>query len=150
GVLQEGSLGLSTLPRLGPEEGGGSEQVEALASLFAGFRVFDVDVHAICNRQDEAPAPILSNDASNLTAYLRYLLLNEPDLFDQLQVDARSFLPGLERLEFAAVGGSSSGYVLQLIERGLSDPTELYEASFGSIRALALLALLYDPRPPKL
>lgn len=39
---------------------------------------------------------------------------------------------------------------MQLVEKGLSDPTELYEASYGSIRALALLALLYDPKPPKL
>jgi len=102
------------------------------------------------NRQDEAPSPILSNDASNLTAYLRHLLLHDPDLFDQLQRDARSFLPGLERLEFAPVGGASSGHVLQLVEKGLHGPTELHEASPGSIRALALLALLYDPRPPKL
>jgi predicted ATPase len=150
GVLQEGSLGLSTLPRLGPEEGGGSEQVEALASLFASFRIFDVDVNAIRSRQDEGPSSILENDASNLAGYLRHLHDNERDLFLELEQDARSFIPGLVSLDFATVGGASSGFVLQLHEHGLDGATELYEASYGSIRSLALLALLYDPKPPKL
>lgn len=92
GVLQEGSLGLSTLPRLGPEEGGGSEQVEALASLFASFRVFDVDVNAIWSRQDDTASSLLENDASNLAAYMRYLHDNELNLFEALERDARMFI----------------------------------------------------------
>jgi predicted ATPase len=40
--------------------------------------------------------------------------------------------------------------VLNLVEAALPGSTKLQEASYGSIRALALLALLYDPSPPRL
>jgi predicted ATPase len=149
-VLQEGSLGLSTLPRLGPEEGGGGEQVEALASLFASFRVFDVNVDAIKYNRDVSVSSRLRNDASNLAGYLEYLREFDKERFTQLKADARLFIPGLEEIEIDTIGGSSTSSVVRLKEHGLRDSTELADASFGSVRALALLALLYDPKPPKL
>ncbi|MGH3569492.1 MAG: AAA family ATPase [Pseudonocardia sp.] len=149
-ILQEGSLGLSTLPRLGPEEGGGSEQVEALASLFASFRVFDVNVDAIRKSRDELMSPRLYNDASNLASYMQHLKEFDPERFALLEEDARLFIPGLEELEVGSIGGASTASVVRLREHGLKNLTELAEASYGSIRAIALLALLYDPRPPKL
>ncbi len=59
-------------------------------------------------------------------------------------------MPGLQELVLGTQGGSRLATVLQLRERGLAGVTDLADASFGSIRALALLALLYDPHPPKL
>ncbi|WP_341720389.1 AAA family ATPase [Micromonospora sp. FIMYZ51] len=69
--LREGSLGLSTLPKLSPEDGG--EQVEALANLFASFRVFDVDVPAARRPSHEPTSERLRNDGSNLAAFLAFL-----------------------------------------------------------------------------
>ncbi|WP_431936938.1 AAA family ATPase [Micromonospora sp. RP3T] len=146
--LREGSLGLSTLPKLSPEDGG--EQVEALANLFASFRVFDVDVAAARRPSQERASDSLHNDASNLAAFLAFLADRHADRFDALQRDARAFIPGLERLDFTPIGGAGEGTVLSLVERGLAGSTTLQEASYGSIRALALLALLYDPSPPRL
>lgn len=146
--LREGSLGLSTLPKLSPEDGG--EQVEALANLFASFRVFDVDVAAARNPAPERVSERLRNDGSNLAAFLAFLADRHPDRFDALQRDAATFIPGLNRLEFTPIGGASEGTLLTLVERGLPGATTLGEASYGSIRALALLALLYDPSPPRL
>lgn len=146
--LREGSLGLSTLPKLSPGEGG--EQVEALADLFASFRVFDVDVAAARRPSTERTSERLRNDAANLAAFLAFLADEHTDRFDALQRDARTFIPGLEKLEFLPIGGAGEGTVLTLVERGLPGATTLQEASYGSIRALALLALLYDPAPPRL
>lgn len=146
--LREGSLGLATLPRLGPEQGG--EQVDALAELFASFRVFDVDVAKVRIPQDADDASRLDDDASNLAPFLFNLATKHQDSFASLVRDARAFVPGLEDLAFHTVGGASDATVLRLQERGLRDQTDLADASFGSIRALALLALLYDPRPPRL
>ncbi|WP_307821015.1 AAA family ATPase [Micromonospora humidisoli] len=146
--LREGSLGLSTLPKLSPEDGG--EQVEALADMFASFRVFDVDVAAARQPSQERASERLHDDASNLAAFLAFLADRHPDRFDALQRDARAFIPGLERLQFTAIGGAGEGTVLTLVEQGLSGATTLQEASYGSIRALALLSLLYDPSPPRL
>ncbi|MFV2098628.1 AAA family ATPase [Micromonospora sp. LOL_014] len=148
GNLREGSLGLSTLPKLGAKEGG--EQVEALADMFASFRVFDIDVAAARLPSTEQRSRQLANDASNLASFLGYLADEHSDQFAALKRDARAFIPGLEALQFRPIGGAGEGTVLTLVERGLPGATTLQEASYGSIRALALLALLYDPAPPRL
>ncbi|MDQ1289512.1 MAG: hypothetical protein QG622_3078 [Actinomycetota bacterium] len=146
--LSEGTLALATLPRLGPTEGG--EQVEALADLFATFRVFDVDVRRARQPSLLTEEARLLNDASNLSSFLNFLSRSYPEQFAQLEEDARHFIPGLTSLEFVEAGGSGEATYLTLVESGLGDRTPLADASFGSIRALALLALLYDPQPPKL
>ncbi|MFI7080330.1 AAA family ATPase [Micromonospora sp. NPDC049903] len=146
--LREGSLGLALLPRISPDDGG--EQVEALANLFASFRVFDVDVAAARRPSEQQVSERLLNDASNLAPFLAYLALEHRDRFASLQRDARAFIPGLQSLEFTPIGGAGHGVVLNLVETGLRGSTHLQEASYGSIRALALLALLYDPAPPRL
>ncbi|MEU1759812.1 AAA family ATPase [Micromonospora sp. NPDC005223] len=146
--VREDSLGLSLLPRLSPEQGGA--RVEELADLFASFRVFDVDVPAARQPAQEEISDRLSGDASNLAAFLFYLARDHSDRFAELHRDVRAFLPGVESLEFTPIGGAGSGVVLNLVETGLRGSTRLREASFGSIRALALLALLYDPAPPQL
>jgi len=146
--LREGSLGLSTLPKLSAAEGG--EQVEALGDLFASFRVFDVDVAAARRPSTEQVSAELADDASNLAAFLAYLGTEHPERFGALQRDAQAFIPGLESLDFTPIGGAGEGMVLTLAERELPGATTLREASYGSVRALALLALLYDPAPPRL
>jgi predicted ATPase len=146
--LREGSLGLATLPKLDPDKGG--EQVDALANLFAGFRVYDVDVAAARRPSEEKASRRLNDDASNLAAFLIYIADEHPQVFSALQEDACAFVPGLEEIQFRPIGGAAAGTVVQLKERSLDGYTELSEASFGSIRALSLLALLYDPAPPRL
>jgi predicted ATPase len=146
--LRGESLGLSLLPKLSPADGG--EWVEALADLFASFRVFDVDVPAVRRPSQEQVSDRLSNDASNLAPFLSYLAQEHGERFAALHRDARAFIPGLDSLEFTPIGGAGHGLVLNLVEAGLRGSTQLQEASYGSIRALALLALLYDPSPPRL
>lgn len=146
-LLQQESLGLSTLPRLAPDRGG--EQVSNIADLFSTFRVFDVNVQVA--RQ---PSPVrlgerLQPDAANLAAFLHNLSADE-STFRDLEDDARAMIPGLSRLHFRPIGGAEEAVAVELAEKGLRDRTPLADASYGSIRALALLALLYDPAPPLL
>jgi predicted ATPase len=146
-LLRQDSLGLSTLPRLATEEGGG--EVRRMAELFESFRVFDVNV-----RSARAPSYLeeggtLDHDASNLAAFLLGLSHDE-ELFGDLQEDARAFIPGLKRLVFRSVGGPDEAVAVELEEHGLAETTTLREASFGTVRALAILAMLYDPDPPAL
>lgn len=105
--LREGSLGLSTLPKLVAEDD--AELVEELADLFASFRVFDVDVAAARRPSQERISERLSNDASNLAPFLAYLAQEHPDRFAALHRDARSFIPGLASLEFTPIGGGWRG-----------------------------------------
>lgn len=149
-LLQEQSLALSTLPRLAFKEGG--EQMAQLADLFKSFRVFDVDVRAA-----RAPAPVdpgeqrvvLAQNASNLSAFL-HQLSRDKALFRNLIEDARAMIPGFKKLHFRAIGGARAAVVAEIEERWLPGRTPLAAASFGTIRALAMLAMLYDPEPPAL
>jgi predicted ATPase len=144
--LRQGSLGLSTLPKLADDEGG--VEVRRMAELFEGFRVFDIDV-AAAREPARVTGERLADDASNLAAFLLFLS-RDPDLWNRVHEDARQIIPGLQAIEFDPVGGPSRAVAVGLREQGLRNTTSLADASYGSIRALALIALLYDPDPPKI
>ncbi|WP_375755561.1 AAA family ATPase [Corallococcus exercitus] len=145
--LRSDSLGLSTLPRLAASSGG--DEVRKVAELFSTFRVFDVDARAARLPSAVSATPTLQADASNLAAFLNYLRQDEEN-FERLQDDARVIVPGLVRIHFRNVGGAEEAVAIELEESGLRGRTTLAEASFGTVRALAFLALLYDPQPPQL
>lgn len=144
--LRRDSLGLSTLPRLSPDEGG--EEIARMASLFSTFRVLDIDVAAARRPSRLSSGPLEAN-ASNLSSFL-VRLAEDDEIFADYLDDARDMIPGLRDIMFEAIGGSSEAVVVKLQERGLRDATDLADASYGTIRVLALLAALYDPEPPML
>lgn len=144
--LRSDSLALSTLRRLPPDEGG--EEVDRFARLFTTFRIFNVDVERARQPGRLVPAS-LDWDASNLASALMGIAA-DGDRFQDLLEDAFAMVPGLEGIEFEDVGGASPAVAVKLVERGLRDSTYLQDASFGTVRILALLAVLYDPDPPLL
>ncbi|MFD8736108.1 AAA family ATPase [Streptomyces sp. NPDC059618] len=141
------SSGLSTLPRLGPSDGG--DEVTRVADRLSSFRVFDVDVEAARQptRLHGADFAALSPHAENLAGFLIHLSGRE-ETWNDLVADARTVLPHLESIEFEEVGGSTDQLTVVLRERGLRRLTPLAYASYGTVRLLGLLALLYDPDPP--
>lgn len=147
--LAKGSSALSTLPRLGPDEGG--QQVGQLAELFLTFRVFDVDVSRARLPSRVIPSDTtLASDASNLAPFLLELRRRDPGRFEQLCNDLRYVVPGFDELRFVPVGGAAEAVAVGFTESGLPGVTMLADASFGTVRALALLAMLHDPAPPKM
>lgn len=143
--LRESSLGLTTLPKLADNEGG--LEIAKIADLFAELRVFDVNVDAARLPARDSGGP-LESDASNLADFLWQL--SATDQFEDLLDDAREIVPGLLDIGFEPVGGSLFAHEVVLKEAGLRDRTSLADASYGTVRALALLALLYDPAPPQM
>ncbi len=146
--LAQGSAALSTLPKLGDAHGG--KQVRELAELFTTFRVFDVDAGLARLPAPMAQANVLDPRGANLAAFLYGLSLRERGVFELLEADLRRVLPGFRNLDFKTVGGPTSAIEVGIVEKGLSGVTPLAFASFGTIRALALLAMLHDPAPPRL
>jgi predicted ATPase len=141
------SSGLSTLPRLSDDAGG--SEVSTVARKLASFRVFDV-------RVDDARRPSrlpgfgepLGDDAANLAAFLLNLSRRDEEAWQQLVEDAATVLPQLDGIDFDYPGGGAREVSIVLRERGLRRATPLADASYGTIRLLGLLALLYDPEPP--
>lgn len=143
------SSGLSTLPRLSDESGG--TEVATVAERLASFRVFDVHV-AEARRASRLPRyrEPLEEDASNLASFLLMLSRNYEQTWRNLVEDATSVLPNLQDIRFDFPSGAAREVVVVLDEIGLRRPTQLADASYGTIRLLGLLALLYDQDPPAL
>ncbi len=146
--LDAESSGLSTLPRLGKAEG--ADEVAALAALLRTFRVFEIDADAARQPSANGKSTQLQPNASNLASFLTYLSEKHPETFADLEDDLARMIPGVKKIHLRPVGGAIAGSVIELGEAGLSGRTPLGAASLGTIRALALLAMLHDPSPPKL
>lgn len=153
--LSNASSGLSTLPRLGKGEGG--EQISALSDLLTTFRVFEVNVDRArrpsvgVDGDASNSAVVLNSNASNIAAFLQWLEHAHEDVFDQYQEDLAAIAPSVKKVRIKKIGGvHESAVAIQLEERGVKGLTNLSEASFGTVRAMGLLAMLHDPRPPRL
>jgi predicted ATPase len=147
GIKKESS-GLSTLPRLSDDEGGA--EVSAVAAKLAGFRVYDVHVDTARRPAKPRIEPVvpLENNAGNLSFFLYSMSHFEPEIWESLVEDARTVLPLLDGIEFQPTANAE--ITALLVERGLRQPTPLADASYGTIRLLGLLAMLYEPDPPAL
>jgi predicted ATPase len=138
------------LPRLS-DEGGGAE-VATVAERLASFRVFDVSVDAARqpSRYPRNAMEALDDDAANVAAFLLALRGQDEGAWSRLVEDATDVLPQLDGIDFQFPSGAGREVVVVLQERGLRRRTQLADASYGTIRLLGLLALLYDPSPPAL
>jgi predicted ATPase len=131
--------------------------VSVFADRLASFRVFDMDVSAARRaarvpRFDEFADEFseLREDASDLASFLLVLSRTHEESWQRLVEDATSVLPNLRDIRFDLPSGAAREVVVMLEEAGLRRPTQLADASYGTVRLLGLLALLYDPNPPAL
>lgn len=92
----------------------------------------------------------LNDDSSNLADALYTLDQRHPERFSALLDDAQRCLPGLKSIIFQPVQGSAPQVSVHLVESGLSEPVALADVSFGTVRLLALLCALHDPKPAAL
>jgi predicted ATPase len=139
------TTGLATLPKFSDDEGG--LEIRSFTELLSGLRVIEPDV----NRAREPARSFeasLAPDASNLAEALERLRTVDPDAFELLKHDLARCLPGLRDILLVPAGGSARAMTVHLVESGLSAPIGLADASFGTVRLLALLTALHEPEPP--
>jgi predicted ATPase len=146
--VSDQALGLALVPQLGADRGGA--EVRKIQELFTTFRVFDINAGAARAPSEVTTSGPLRSDAGNLAAFLTRLQRNAPDVFDELCSDARDMVPGLKELRFRAIGGAEESVAVEIVDDHLTGATPLSHASFGTVRALSLLAMLHDPEPPLL
>ena len=139
------ATGLATLPDWSDEEGG--EGIRLLAQFLSDIRILEPDMQAARQPSRIIPGP-LADDASNLASALHNLAVSEPDSFAILEDEVRECLPGLDAIEFELLGGPSRAVMVVLRERGVRMPIELADASFGTVRLLALLTALHESDQP--
>ncbi len=144
-VASSQTTGLATLPKLADEDGGLA--IRNFADFLSEIRVLEPNVEE-ARRPARPGSGRLSGDASNLADALMALRRRDEDAFGQLVNDMRLCLPGLQDIEFKAVGGPAGAQSVQLREQGLIRSIDLADASFGTVRLLALLTALHEPDPP--
>jgi predicted ATPase len=146
-IIEGEATGLGTLRRFGASYG--SSEWNAFAELVEDLRLFEIEVEKARTPSD-LDSIRLRPDGSNLAAFLHRMSNEEPDLLEQIKDDVRNVLPGFEDFVFQVIGGADEAVRLELKERNLRDTTALGRASFGTVRAIALFAMLSDPNPPAL
>ena len=146
--VQGQSSGLSTLRKLGEEYG--ASQVEALAQVFETLRLFEVDVESVRRPARSASPSHLAPNGSNVAHFLQWLAHSHTSVFEKLCDDVRFVLPSFEEFQFVRIGGADEAVRMDIKERHLTGSTPLARASYGTIRAIALFAMLHDPNPPRL
>lgn len=146
--FQPTSTGLATLQKLGEEyEASG---VDAIARTFEQLRLFEIDVDRVRRAARWQEDAFLRADAGNLAFYLQRVANERPDIFEEICDDVRFVLPGFRAFEFVRVGGADDAVRIDIKEDKLSGTTPLANVSFGTIRSIALFAMLKDPNPPAL
>lgn len=146
--VQGASTGLATLRRLGEEYE--ASQVESIAQVFEQLRLFEIDVDRIRHPRRTRDDHKLRPDGANLAEFLHWLSQVHPNRFELVCEDVRFVLPGFEAFVFVQLGGADEAIRLDIRERHLDGATPLARVSFGTIRAVALFAMLHDPEPPRL
>lgn len=146
--VQKTSSGLAILRRLGKAYA--APQIEEIAQIFEGLRLFEVNVGAARRPTVALGSDQLEADASNIAAFLVFLKEEHPERFELIREDIGVVLPTFRDFRFRKIGGADEGVRVDIIEAPLVGATPLARASFGTIRSIALFAMLHDPNPPKL
>ncbi|MGL5828481.1 MAG: AAA family ATPase [Angustibacter sp.] len=119
-----------------------------LAAFLKKIYSFDVDVSAARSASPLKNKP-LAADGSNLADALAFLRERDSDAWGSLLFDAQRCLSGLQDIELRRIGGAGPGVEVWLHESGIA-PIPLDQASYGTVRLLALLCLLHEPDPQPL
>lgn len=146
-LTDSSSSALGTFARINAEWLG--DGPSRFLNFLSSIRYLDPDVQA-ARQPSRAGYETLLPQAANLSTVLQRISEEDPDAFETLTQDLQECLPGLETIEFTSRGGDALSVVTTLREKGLTQPIELADASFGTVRMLALLAAFHDPTPPPL
>jgi predicted ATPase len=119
--------------------------VVALGNLIENWHVSDFHISKARPEQEAGYAEHLSREGENLSLVIEYLYNNKKDTFDKILSLLKMRVPGISRLESKT---TEEGRVLLKFQDGsFEDPFLARYVSDGTIKMLAYLTLLYDPKP---
>ncbi len=130
--------------RLEPAGGGRWGDLRWRLSTVRGY-VLDHDALAGPGRREDGAE--LARDGGNLAAVLSHLQREQPAAFAGLVAEALRLMPEFRALLIEDRPEGLVGLSLQLVEGAVLPASEL---SQGTLYLLGLLALAFDPRPPRL
>jgi predicted ATPase len=119
--------------------------VRALGDFIENWHISDFHISRARSEQDAGYAEHLSRDGENLSLVVQYLFQNHRETFDEILSVMTKRIPGVVD---ANAETDSEGRVLLRFKDGAFTDTFLARfVSDGTIKMLAYLVLLYDPKP---
>lgn len=119
--------------------------VKALGELIENWHISDLHINKARPEQDVAYAEHLSREGENLSLVIEYLFRSHPAIFKSILGKLQKRIPGLCKVESKV---TDEGKVLLKFQDGsFEDPFLARHVSDGTIKMLAYMVLLNDPRP---
>lgn len=117
----------------------------ALGDLITNWHISDFHIQRARSEQEMGLAEHLSREGENLALVAEYLYRHHKSVFDGILARLKMRVPGLDRVEPKI---TDEGRVLLRFQDGaFADPFLAQNVSDGTIKMLAYLILLHDPRP---
>lgn len=119
--------------------------VIALSDLIDNWHVSDIHVNEVRNIQQAGYAEHLSTSGENLSLVIEYLNNNHKQTLDTIIKVLKERIKGISKVEAQTI---ETGQVLLTIQdESFDKPFLVRYISDGTIKMLAYLVLLYDPKP---
>ena len=117
----------------------------ALGELISNWHISDFHIQRARPEQEAGHAEHLSKEGENLALVTEFLYKRHRDVFDKIIDRLKHRVPGITKV--GAKTTEEGRVLLQFQDGAFSDPFLARNVSDGTIKMLAYLILLYDPRP---
>jgi len=119
--------------------------IVALGTLIERWHISDFHISRARPEQEAGYAENLSREGENLSLVIEYLYNQHPIAFNRIIEKLKERIPGISNVESKK---TEEGRILLKFQDGsFEDPFLARYVSDGTIKMLAYLTLLYDPRP---
>lgn len=122
-------------------------RVAALRDFITDWYVSYLSVDSTRNQPESGPKERLSKTGDNLANVIQYLKESHPEQLDRIMVVLRNRIPRLERID--ATPMADGRLLLQVKDGPFAEPVLAKFSSDGTMKMLAYLTVLYDPKPPQ-
>ncbi|AYQ56288.1 chromosome segregation protein SMC [Bathymodiolus thermophilus thioautotrophic gill symbiont] len=119
--------------------------VIALSELIDNWHVSDIHVNEARNIQQANYAEHLSTLGENLSNVIDYLHNNHKPILDNIINTLKQRIPGISKVEVQTI--ETGQVLLKIQDESFDKPFLVRYISDGTIKMLAYLVLLYDPKP---
>lgn len=118
------------------------------AATLKTVRIYALSPSAIAAPVQAQPSIELGRDGANLAGVLELIQQTEPERFDALVEEFRSWLPEYDRILLPTIG--PEGKKIRLRKKIGQYVIDAQDLSHGTLFALTLLTLAYLPQPPEI
>jgi len=117
----------------------------ALGNLIENWHLSDIHITRARPEQEMGYAEHLSREGENLSLVVDYLFKHHRDIFNTVLDRLARRIPGIERVE--SKNTEEGRVLLKFQDHAFEDPFLARYVSDGTIKMLAYLVLLHDPKP---